>query len=314
MKNFIFSCKLNDFTTVSMYIQKGFNINIQDSLGFTSLMWSYRLNYLEIFMLLLQHGADVNIKDKYGDSVITNVCRRGDVDTLKLLIEKGVDVNNISNHGYSPLLWGCHHGHLEIVRLLLQHGAYAKLNEALLLSSSIGYFEIVSELLKQPDIDINYQNEFKRSALMMVSGRNSYIVRLLVNHGADVNIRYFNNKSCLHFAYHNTKYSNNIDDILYFLCLEQLNETIRQEFLDSLPMNKKRILENYVQSINKLKRFRNRVRKYSGMCGLTPKKFYNLNKMIKKREFLEWWYAPEGYGGKRHLENMRRWFSVVHGV
>ena len=103
-------------------------------------------------------------------------------------------------------------------------------------------------------------------------------------------------------------------DMVYFLCLEQLSETIRQEFLDSLPINKKRILENYVQSINKVKRFRNRVRKYSGMCGLTPKKFYNLNKLIKKREFLEWWYAPEGPGGRRHLENMRRWFSVVHGV
>ena len=314
MKNFIFSCKTNDFVTVNMYIQKGFNINIQDSLGMTSLMWSYRLKHLEIFMLLLQHGADVNITDKFGDTVITNVCRRDDVDTLKLLIEKGVDVNIIPNDDYSPLLRSCTLGQLEIVKILLQHGAYVQLNEALLLSSSIGHFEIVNELLKQPNIDINYQNEFKRSALMMASGRNSHIVRLLVNHGADVNIRYNNNKSCLHFAYYNYRYSNNIDDVVYFLCLEQLNENIRREFLDSLPINKKRLLENYVQSINKVKRFRNRVRKYSGMCGLTPKKFYNLYILIKKREFLEWWYAPEGYGGKRHLENLRTWLYVVHGI
>jgi hypothetical protein len=47
------------------------------------------------------------------------------------------------------------------------------------------------------------------------------------------------------------------------------------------------------------------------MCGLTPKRLSALLSLIKKREFLEWWYAPDGPGGKRHLENMRRFLCSL---
>ena len=44
------------------------------------------------------------------------------------------------------------------------------------------------------------------------------------------------------------------------------------------------------------------------MCGLTPKKFQRVLGVLHKREFCEWWWHPDGFGGKNHLRNMEKMF------
>jgi hypothetical protein len=65
----------------------------------------------------------------------------------------------------------------------------------------------------------------------------------------------------------------------------------------------------YNKAIQKIKNFRSKVKRYSAMCGLTPKKFQRVLSVLKKREFCEWWWHPDGFGGKNHLRNMEKMFN-----
>jgi hypothetical protein len=67
--------------------------------------------------------------------------------------------------------------------------------------------------------------------------------------------------------------------------------------------------KQYNQALDKVKNFRNRVKRYSAMCGLTPKKFQRVLGVLKKREFCEWWWHPDNPGGKNHLRNMEKMFN-----
>ena len=246
------------------------------------------------------------------DSLFIRASRNRDLKTVTNLLERGVDINVQDDFGLTGLMWACHHGDINMVEFLIQQGANVNLKErygdtSLILACRKGNLDIVKLLIKE-GADVNSLSNDESSSLYWCCLQgNLEIVRTLVQHGADVGVL---NVFFLVSLY----YSNQLDIVYFLLCSEKLDKNVYENFMNRINEEDKQKINNYIQSINKLKRFRSRVKRYSGMCGLTPKKFYNLNKMIKKREFLEWWYAPEGYGGKRHLENMRRWFSVVHGV
>jgi hypothetical protein len=65
----------------------------------------------------------------------------------------------------------------------------------------------------------------------------------------------------------------------------------------------------YNQAIQTIKNFRSRVKRYSAMCGLTPKKFQRVLGVLHKKEFCEWWWHPDNPGGKNHLRNMEKMFN-----
>jgi hypothetical protein len=77
------------------------------------------------------------------------------------------------------------------------------------------------------------------------------------------------------------------------------------------PVSREKALElsnQYNQAIQIIKNFRSKVKRYSAMCGLTPKKFQRVLSVLKNREFCEWWWHPDGFGGKNHLRNMEKMF------
>lgn len=86
---------------VSMMLQIGTDVNLQNNFGETSLIKAAGLTSGSVFFmrLLLQHGADVNkvVGDKR--SALHSAAASGNADAVELLLENGANVNCVSGEG-----------------------------------------------------------------------------------------------------------------------------------------------------------------------------------------------------------------------
>ncbi len=135
----------------------------------------------------------------------------GELDVLRLLLDSGADVNGQDAQGSSPLSAACFGGHRDAVDLLLEHKADVNLADksgatALMAATQGGYRDLAECLLKngaavdaRTKIRIVYHTRYGlpenwippgTSALSLsVIGRTVDATRLLLDHGADVDIR-----------------------------------------------------------------------------------------------------------------------------
>lgn len=121
------------------------------------------------------------------------------VATVQVLIEAGADVDIQDNRSDNPFLYAGAEGLLDILRLTMAAGADTKLvnrygGTALIPAAEEGHVEVVEELLTRTDVDVNHVNNLGWTALLeaivLSDGKINHqqIVRLLVEHGADVSI------------------------------------------------------------------------------------------------------------------------------
>ncbi|MCX6774387.1 MAG: ankyrin repeat domain-containing protein [Candidatus Micrarchaeota archaeon] len=81
---------------------------------------------LEKVRKMLAKGFDVNFDDGLGETPLMYAAMNNHVDICNLLIDKGADVNAQSQKGTTPLMWAAGHRHIKICKILLKRGA--KLN------------------------------------------------------------------------------------------------------------------------------------------------------------------------------------------
>lgn len=104
--------------------------------------------------MLLQAGADVNLQDKWGISalMIAASTREGSVDLVRLLLDAGATVKVQDRDGRTPLSLAADRGHSTIVRLLLErapptHEDKSYLEPALRAAVERNHGDIVQHLL-----------------------------------------------------------------------------------------------------------------------------------------------------------------------
>ncbi|MEC3468715.1 ankyrin repeat domain-containing protein [Bacillus tropicus] len=148
---------------------------------------------------LLKKGADINITDNKGRTPLMIATYKNDVKTAKALIEAGADVNIQDDMKNNPFLYAGAEGYLDILKLTIDAGADPTLTNryggtALIPASEHGYIDVIKELLTRTNIDVNHVNNLGWTALMeaiVLSNGNEtqqQVIRLLIEHGADVNI------------------------------------------------------------------------------------------------------------------------------
>lgn len=112
--------------------------------------------------MLLGQGADINAQDEDGCTALHAAVSVGTTRIVKLLLAKKANPNIASNSGWTVLHTALYYrGEKEIVKLLLAYGAEVNLKDR----------DIVSPL---------------EVALQVGHTKNSDIVKLLLQHGADV--------------------------------------------------------------------------------------------------------------------------------
>jgi ankyrin repeat protein len=162
--------------------------------------------HLEFAEWLLDSGADVNLHDFNQNTPLHLAATRGRLDLVKVLLKRGAEVQSRGIRGYTPLFSAAEGGNPDVVRLLLDHGADVHIrdnneNNALHIAAVHGHVEVARMLLAL-NLDVNARNDSGMTPLYraLLISRKPEVVRLLLDHGADVHGHDIGRSSALHLA------------------------------------------------------------------------------------------------------------------
>jgi ankyrin repeat protein len=150
-------------------------------------------DYAALQSLLKGKGKrDVNSARGDGTTALAWAAYNNDEQAVDLLIRSGADVNIADDLGVSPLSLACENGNPAMVKKLLEAGANPDLPRTtgvtpLMICANVGATDAVMALL-QNGVNVNArETKDEQSALMWaVAERHSDIVKMLVDHGADI--------------------------------------------------------------------------------------------------------------------------------
>ncbi|MFC9776194.1 ankyrin repeat domain-containing protein [Paenibacillus chitinolyticus] len=155
-----------DAEKVRTLIGEGAEVDARDSQGNTAVMAAAINRRHEAVRVLLKAGADVNIRNDRSDNLFLYAGAEGDMELLRLAISAGADPALTNRYGGTALIPASERGHVDIVR----------------------------ELLTRTRVDVNHVNRLGWTALLeaviLGNGGEAHqtIIRLMLEHGADVNL------------------------------------------------------------------------------------------------------------------------------
>jgi ankyrin repeat protein len=152
--------KFDDAKGVKASLSQGFNPNLTDEKGNPLLLLAIKeKSYGVIDVLLASKGMDVDLSNKQGETPLMYAAINGDLPLVKTLVLK--NRAQLDHIGWTPLHYACARGNYEVAQFLLSKGAIVD-------SLSLG----------------------DTTPLMMaVQSGNEYTVRLLLNYGANLQLR-----------------------------------------------------------------------------------------------------------------------------
>jgi ankyrin repeat protein len=155
-----------DLAGIEAAIADGANVDARADAGRTPLMVAAVARQTEAFRTLLAAGADVDVQDDRLDNPFLYAGAEGVLDILRLANEAGADPAITNRYGGVALIPASERGHVEVVRYLLT----------------------------ETSVDVNHVNRLGWTALLEAillsdgGPRHQEIVRLLIEHGADVDL------------------------------------------------------------------------------------------------------------------------------
>ncbi|KAF8818834.1 hypothetical protein IHI24_000068 [Rickettsia endosymbiont of Cardiosporidium cionae] len=147
----------------------------------------------------------------------------GNINSIKLLIKEGVDINSYDSEGYNSLMFAIMQNKIDIVKYLIDNNIdinfqkmkyrrFKLLNKdaiyptALMIAVRYSNLEAV-DLLLSKSADINLQDSLGRTALIYAITEDKLedevgikILKLLLDHGANKNIKDSNNQTAMDLA------------------------------------------------------------------------------------------------------------------
>lgn len=164
------AARANDASAVRNLLLGGLSPNLTDAGGEPVLMRALREKAYRAVAVLMDHpGLDVKRANRMRETPLMLAAWVGEKTLVEHLIKRGAEVNQ---PGWTPLHYAAANGHDEVVALLLEHYAF---------------------------IDAQSPNE-TTPLMMAVRGNHVSTVRLLLNEGADVNMKNQLGMTLLDFA------------------------------------------------------------------------------------------------------------------
>jgi ankyrin repeat protein len=154
---------------------------------------AYKKKHQEICELLISNGADLNCQD--GFRLLMENCKKEEMGDLEYLLMHGAPTSGKEPDGMCPLMIASQNGFTGKVRMLLNHSLdeLNKKNKDSLSSLHLVCMNnqlAVARLLIEHGADINIESQNKDSPLILAcKNNNKEIVELLIEHGANINSR-----------------------------------------------------------------------------------------------------------------------------
>ena len=149
----------------------------------------------EAISILLREHADVNAAQPDGATALHWAVHWDDVTTAQRLLGAGARVNAANELGVTPLSMACENGHGPMVTVLLQGGADPNLTlgarpPALMLCAHTGSLDGVKALVARgANVNAREPRRDQTALMWAVAERHPDIVRVLLDHGADLHAR-----------------------------------------------------------------------------------------------------------------------------
>ena len=218
-----FAAQGGNEAVVRMLVEHGADVNIKslnlrtfpnDHRGGTALHSAAEYGNEDIIqvLLLIESGADVSARSTPGRTPLHEASRNGQVNAAKLLIENGALIDAQDENGWSLLheasrLYDKERapGKLEIAKLLLDHGANIESTAnrsgiTPLLTAVHSNFIAMVQLLMDKGANFKFQNGLGLTALHIAASSDHVIVRMLLDAGADTEVKDHEDETPLHKA------------------------------------------------------------------------------------------------------------------
>ena len=143
----------------------------------------------DILELLVKSGGDINACDFKGRTPIIYAIMQNKSEAAFKCIELGADTTLKDNEGHLPIDYATTNGLKELVNFL-SAGEKDNFGNTLLHQACYNnQSEVVKTLLKSSSSEINNMNDSGETPLILaVKNENQYIVELLIENKADVNL------------------------------------------------------------------------------------------------------------------------------
>ncbi|TYP73294.1 ankyrin repeat domain-containing protein [Paenibacillus methanolicus] len=178
--------------SVRRLLEDGFDPNVKIGINDYALDYAFDYGQYEIAKLLIEHGADIN--DKANPAMVS--AARGKRALFEYLLQKGANINAINHVGHSALSRAIAFKNLSGATALVEMGIDVSEvgGKALRDAAWGGHFGIV-KLLVEHGADVNFNGAdqvfpYCTTPVQMAASINHFeIVKYLIAHGADVTIR-----------------------------------------------------------------------------------------------------------------------------
>lgn len=148
------------------------DVNIQDDLGNTVLMYAIEAQQIEIIDLLIQHPRiDLNLENVEGKTAIILAYEKGDISSVQKMIMTGrVDLNHMDRNNQSLLLLAMMEDNLDLFSTLLHYGAdlnlrYKEGMSILMFALNLNKIRFVAKIFEYP-FNVDLKDDFGNTALM----------------------------------------------------------------------------------------------------------------------------------------------------
>ncbi len=218
----------NNMEMVKLLLSYGANIDYQGFRGRTALFSSLNKGNngkenIEMVKLLIKNKADVNIAYdgdyENEETPLMYAIMKGYKETVKILIENKADINKRNRNNANALIYAYMFGHEDIADILLQNGSdsldkslkVCNLNKETLLSYDVPLItaavystnEVFLQKLIDNGANVNYKTYDNKTALIEAASYNNInAVRVLLKNNTEVNVKNNYGMTALMWACH----------------------------------------------------------------------------------------------------------------
>ncbi len=186
--------KKDNVEAVEILIREGASVNNYNNAWYSPLMIAASNNSKNVTQVLIDNGAKLDYGFREFTTAYSPVlvaCAKNSKEVLEILIANGADLNDVSKDGVTPLMFAAATNSVDVMEILLRENPELDLDasarttdNALLFAAEVGAKEAV-EFLVLNGADIEYENKYGKTALMIAKAKNKReVVNFLIEQGA----------------------------------------------------------------------------------------------------------------------------------